>query len=156
MPLEIQTYFLYYIFFSVSEPLPPQNLSLAHVSSRSARVTWDRHPRSIPDGFVVNVTRGLTTRSRYLPDGTLSMYTIRELNPGQHYRLALTAVRNTGHEQIHSVAQHLAFTTSESPEPGEISTVGYSYSHIIVSYICLEFILFFYKQKAWIFMQLFF
>lgn len=100
----------------MSEPLPPQNLSLSHVSSRTARVTWDRHPRSIPDGFVVNVTRGLTTRSRYLPDGTLNMYTIRELNPGQHYRLALTAVRNTGHEQIHSVAQHLAFTTRESQE----------------------------------------
>ncbi|KAI5628308.1 sushi, nidogen and EGF-like domain-containing protein 1 isoform X1, partial [Silurus asotus] len=94
-----------------TKPLPPQNLSLSHVSSSTARVTWDRHPRSIPDGFVVNVTRGLTTRSRYLPDGTLSMYTIRELNPGQHYRLALAAVRNTGDEQIHSVAQHLAFTT---------------------------------------------
>lgn len=65
---------------------------------------------------MVNVTRGLTTRSRYLPDGALSVYTIRELSPGQHYRLALTAVRNTGHEQIHSVAQHLAFTTRETQE----------------------------------------
>lgn len=101
------------IFF-LAEPLPPQNLSLSHVSSSTARVTWDRHPRSISDGFVVNVTRGLTTRSRFLPDGTLSMYTIRELSPGQHYRLALTAVRNTGPEQIHSEAQHLAFTTRES------------------------------------------
>ncbi|XP_053355426.1 sushi, nidogen and EGF-like domain-containing protein 1 isoform X2 [Clarias gariepinus] len=94
-----------------TKPLPPQNLSLSHVSSSTARVTWDRHPRSIPDGFVVNVTRGLTTRSRYLNDGTLSIYTIRDLSPGQHYRLALTAVRNTGQEQIHSAAQHLAFTT---------------------------------------------
>lgn len=105
-----------FLFFPMSEPLPPQNLSLSHVSSSTARVAWDRHPRSIPDGFVVNVTRGLTTRSRYLPDGMLSMYTIRELSPGQHYRLALTAVRNTGHVQIHSVAQHLAFTTCESQE----------------------------------------
>ncbi|XP_060723740.1 sushi, nidogen and EGF-like domain-containing protein 1 isoform X1 [Tachysurus vachellii] len=100
-----------------TKPLPPQNLSLSHVSSSTARVTWDRHPRSISDGFVVNVTRGLTTRSRYLPDGTLSMYTIRELSPGQHYRLALIAVRNTGHEQIHSEAQHLAFTTLPLEEP---------------------------------------
>ncbi|MCJ8729669.1 hypothetical protein PDJAM_G00109160 [Pangasius djambal] len=100
-----------------TKPLPPQNLSLSHVSSSTAQVTWDRHPRSIPDGFVVNVTHGLTTRSRYLPDGTLNMYTIRELSPGQHYRLALTAVRNTGHEQIHSVAQHLAFTTLPLEEP---------------------------------------
>ncbi|KAI4888995.1 hypothetical protein NFI96_019092, partial [Prochilodus magdalenae] len=94
-----------------TRPLPPQNLSLFHVTTTSARVTWDRHPRSILDGFVVNVTRGLNTRSRYLPDGGLGVYTLRDLSPGQHYRLALTAVRNTGEEQIHSVAQHLAFTT---------------------------------------------
>ncbi|XP_076872164.1 LOW QUALITY PROTEIN: sushi, nidogen and EGF-like domain-containing protein 1, partial [Brachyhypopomus gauderio] len=94
-----------------TRPLPPQNLSLSHVTVMSARVSWDRPPRSIPDGFVVNVTRGLSTRSRYLPDGSLGSYTMRDLSPGQHYRLALTAVRNTGQEQIHSVAQHLAFTT---------------------------------------------
>uniref|UniRef100_A0A8B9KIB6 Sushi, nidogen and EGF-like domains 1 n=1 Tax=Astyanax mexicanus TaxID=7994 RepID=A0A8B9KIB6_ASTMX len=97
-----------------TKPLPPQNLSLSYVSTTSARVTWDRHPRSVPDGFVVNVTRGLSTRSRYLPDGALGTYTLRDLSPGQHYRLALTAIRNTGQEQIHSVAQHLAFTTRES------------------------------------------
>ncbi|XP_062853195.1 sushi, nidogen and EGF-like domain-containing protein 1 [Trichomycterus rosablanca] len=100
-----------------TRPLPPQNLSLSHVSSTSARVTWGRHPRSVPDGFVVNVTRGLSTRSRYLPDGTTGTYTIRDLNPGQHYRLALTAVHNTGAEQIHSAAQHLAFTTAPLEEP---------------------------------------
>lgn len=148
----------------MSEPFPPQNLSLSHVSSSTARVTWDRHPRSIPDGFVVNVSRGLTTRSRYLPDGTLSMYTIRELSPGQHYRLALTAVRNTGHEQIHSVAQHLAFTTCETQElatlyvpavyrnwhtywhtwkteDGETATVGALSKTSKSSYICLDWIL---------------
>ncbi|XP_031431396.1 sushi, nidogen and EGF-like domain-containing protein 1 isoform X2 [Clupea harengus] len=94
-----------------TRPLPPQNLSLGHVTDTSAQVSWDRHPRSVPDGFVVNVTRGLNTRSRYLPDGRLGSYTLRELSPGQHYRLALTAVRNTGQEQVHSVPQHLAFTT---------------------------------------------
>ncbi|XP_036426286.1 sushi, nidogen and EGF-like domain-containing protein 1 [Colossoma macropomum] len=94
-----------------TRPLPPQNLSLSHVTTTSAQFTWDRHPRSIPDGFVVNITRGLSMRSRYLPDGGLGTYTLRDLSPGQHYRLALTAVKNTGQEQIHSVAQHLAFTT---------------------------------------------
>ncbi|KAM9479052.1 sushi, nidogen and EGF-like domain-containing protein 1 isoform 1-T1 [Salvelinus alpinus] len=94
-----------------TRPLPPQNLSLSHVTSNSALVTWDPHPRNLPDGFVVNVTRGLSTRSRFLPNGKLETYTLRELSPGQHYHLVLMAVRNTGQEQIHSVPQHLAFTT---------------------------------------------
>ncbi|XP_072540201.1 sushi, nidogen and EGF-like domain-containing protein 1 isoform X2 [Salminus brasiliensis] len=102
-----------------TRPLPPQNLSLSYVTTTSARVTWDRHPRSVPDGFVVNVTRGLSMRSRYLPDGALGTYTLRDLSPGQHYRLALTAVRNTGQEQIHSVAQHLAFTTLPLEQQGK-------------------------------------
>ncbi|XP_029904625.1 sushi, nidogen and EGF-like domain-containing protein 1 [Myripristis murdjan] len=94
-----------------TRPLPPQNLSLSHVTTNSALITWNRHPRNIPDGFVVNVTRGLNTRSRFLPNGKLGSYTLRELTPGQHYYLALTAVKNTGQEQIHSIPQHLAFTT---------------------------------------------
>lgn len=98
---------------SPSGPLPPQNLSLSHVTTNSAQITWSRHPRSIPDGFVVNVTRGLNTRSRFLPNGKLGSYTLRELTPGQHYYVALTSVRNTGQEQIHSRPQHLAFTTCE-------------------------------------------
>uniref|UniRef100_A0A668A7E5 Sushi, nidogen and EGF like domains 1 n=1 Tax=Myripristis murdjan TaxID=586833 RepID=A0A668A7E5_9TELE len=97
-----------------TRPLPPQNLSLSHVTTNSALITWNRHPRNIPDGFVVNVTRGLNTRSRFLPNGKLGSYTLRELTPGQHYYLALTAVKNTGQEQIHSIPQHLAFTTCES------------------------------------------
>ncbi|XP_036374730.1 sushi, nidogen and EGF-like domain-containing protein 1 [Megalops cyprinoides] len=106
-------------------PLPPQNLSLSHVTTTSAQITWDRHPRSLPDGFVVNVTRGLSIRSRYLPSGKTSVYTLRDLTPGQHYRLALTAVRNTDQEQVHSVPQHLAFTTlplEEHPERRERPT----------------------------------
>lgn len=96
-----------------SGPLPPQNLSLSHVTTNSALITWSRHPRHIPDGFVVNVTRGLNTRSRFLPNGKLGSYTVRELTPGQHYYVALTSVKNTGQEHIHSIPQHLAFTTSE-------------------------------------------
>uniref|UniRef100_A0A3B4VL62 Sushi, nidogen and EGF-like domain-containing protein 1 n=1 Tax=Seriola dumerili TaxID=41447 RepID=A0A3B4VL62_SERDU len=96
-----------------TRPLPPQNLSLSHVTTNSALITWSRHPRNVPDGFVVNVTRGLNTRSRFLPNGKLGSYTLRELTPGQHYYVALTSVKNTGQEQIHSVPQHLAFTTCE-------------------------------------------
>uniref|UniRef100_A0A9J8A474 Sushi, nidogen and EGF-like domains 1 n=2 Tax=Cyprinus carpio TaxID=7962 RepID=A0A9J8A474_CYPCA len=98
-----------------TRPLPPQNLSLSHITITSARITWDHHPRNLPDGFVVNITHGLSTRSRYLPDGSLGTYTLRDLTPGQHYRLALTAVRKTGQDNIQSVPQHLAFTTRESP-----------------------------------------
>lgn len=94
-----------------TRPLPPQNLSLSHVNTNSALITWNSHPKNTPDGFVVNVTRGLNTRSRFLPNGKLGSYTLRELTPGQHYYLALTAVKNTGQEQVHSIPQHLAFTT---------------------------------------------
>lgn len=96
-----------------SEPLPPQNLSLTHLTTNSALITWSRHPRHVPDGFVVNVTRGLNTRSRFLPNGKLGSYTLRELTPGQHYHVALMSVKNTGQEQIHSTAQRLSFTTCE-------------------------------------------
>ncbi|XP_047442765.1 sushi, nidogen and EGF-like domain-containing protein 1 isoform X2 [Mugil cephalus] len=94
-----------------TRPLPPQNLTLSHVSPNSALITWSRHPRNIPDGFVVNVTRGLNTRSRFLSNGKLASYTLRELTPGQHYYVALTSVKKAGQEQIHSTPQHLAFTT---------------------------------------------
>uniref|UniRef100_I3KT48 Sushi, nidogen and EGF like domains 1 n=1 Tax=Oreochromis niloticus TaxID=8128 RepID=I3KT48_ORENI len=98
-----------------TRPLPPQNLSLSRVTPNSALITWSRHPRHVSDGFVVNVTRGLNTRSRFLPNGRVGSYTLRELTPGQHYYVALTSVKNTGQEQIHSMPQHLAFTTCELP-----------------------------------------
>ncbi|KAA0713117.1 Sushi, nidogen and EGF-like domain-containing protein 1 [Triplophysa tibetana] len=94
-----------------TRPLPPQNLSLSGITSTSARVTWDRHPQSLPDGFVVNITQGLSIRSRYLPDGSLGTYTLRDLAPGQHCHVALTSVHKTGKDNIESVPQHLAFTT---------------------------------------------
>nr|XP_043900380.1 sushi, nidogen and EGF-like domain-containing protein 1 isoform X1 [Solea senegalensis] len=97
-----------------TRPLPPQNLSLSHVTTNSALITWSRHPRNLPDGFVVNVTRGLNTRSRFLPNGKLGSYTIRELTPGQHYYVVLTSVKNAGQEQMHSIPQQLAFTTLPS------------------------------------------
>ncbi|XP_067085594.1 sushi, nidogen and EGF-like domain-containing protein 1 [Osmerus mordax] len=94
-----------------TRPLPPQNLSLSHVTTNSAHITWDRPPVNLPDGFVVNVTRGLNTRSRFLASGRLGAYTLRDLSPSQHYHLVLTAVTNTGPGQLHSLPQHLAFTT---------------------------------------------
>lgn len=94
-----------------SGPHPPENLSLSHVTPNSALITWTRHPRHVPDGFVINVTRGLNTRSRFLPNGKLGSYTLRELTPGQHYNVALMSVKNTGHQQIHSIPQRLSFTT---------------------------------------------
>ncbi|TRZ01643.1 hypothetical protein DNTS_012302 [Danionella cerebrum] len=116
-----------------TRPLPPQNLSLSHITSTSARITWDYHPQSPPDGFVVNITRGQSTRSRFLPDGTLGMYIFRDLVPRQHYRLALTALRKTQQDNIQSVPQHLAFTTlpvvksqsrGDSPQRGQNNQLG--------------------------------
>ncbi|XP_024857944.1 sushi, nidogen and EGF-like domain-containing protein 1 isoform X2 [Kryptolebias marmoratus] len=94
-----------------TRPHPPQNLSLSHVTSNSAMITWSRHPRNIPDGFVINVTRGLNTRSRFLPNGKLGSYTLRELTPEQQYYVAVASVKKIEQEQIHSTPQHLAFTT---------------------------------------------
>ncbi|XP_023196029.1 sushi, nidogen and EGF-like domain-containing protein 1 isoform X3 [Xiphophorus maculatus] len=101
-----------------TRPYPPQNLSLSHVTPNSALITWSRHPRHVPDGFVINVTRGLNTRSRFLPNGKLGSYTLRELTPGHHYYVALMSVKNTGQEQIHSIPQHLSFTTCQTWEEG--------------------------------------
>uniref|UniRef100_A0A3B3QTF5 Sushi, nidogen and EGF like domains 1 n=1 Tax=Paramormyrops kingsleyae TaxID=1676925 RepID=A0A3B3QTF5_9TELE len=95
-----------------TRPSPPQNFSLAHVAATSARVTWDSDSRNLPDGFVVNVTWGLNMRSRYLPSGNVGSYVVHDLVPGQHYQLALTAVYNTDHQQIHSLPLNLAFQTS--------------------------------------------
>ncbi|KAF3835743.1 hypothetical protein F7725_028301 [Dissostichus mawsoni] len=79
-----------------TRPLPPQNLSLSHVTTNSALITWSRYPRNVPDGFVVNVTRGLNTRSRFLPNGKLGSYTLRELTPGQQYHVAVTSPQDLG------------------------------------------------------------
>uniref|UniRef100_A0A3Q2P5H2 Sushi, nidogen and EGF like domains 1 n=1 Tax=Fundulus heteroclitus TaxID=8078 RepID=A0A3Q2P5H2_FUNHE len=107
-----------------TRPYPPQNLSLSHVTPNAALITWSRHPRHVSDGFVINVTRGLNTRSRFLPNGKLGSYTLRELTPGQHYYVALMSVKNTGHEQIHSIPQHLSFTTCELPSRFLLSLEG--------------------------------
>uniref|UniRef100_A0A8C5N809 Sushi, nidogen and EGF-like domain-containing protein 1 n=1 Tax=Gouania willdenowi TaxID=441366 RepID=A0A8C5N809_GOUWI len=96
-----------------TRPLPPQNLTVSHLKSTVALITWSRQLAHTPDGFVVNLTRGLNTRSRFLPDGTLGSYTLRELAPGQAYSVALTSVRNNGQDQIHSTPQYLTFTTCE-------------------------------------------
>ncbi|KAM6963106.1 sushi, nidogen and EGF-like domain-containing protein 1 [Aplochiton taeniatus] len=116
-----------------TRPLPPQNLSLSHVTANSAVLTWERHPRHFPDGFVVNVTRGLNTRSRFLANGQLGSYRLWELTPGQQYHLAMTSVINRGQEQIHSAAQHLALTTVPmEPRWGrrERPTLGGQGSHV--------------------------
>lgn len=92
-------------------PLSPKNLSISQVTTNSALITWDRQGALMTDGFVVNVTRGFNTRSRFLPNGKLSSHTLRELAPGQHYHVTLTAVKKAGQEQLHSAPQRLSFTT---------------------------------------------
>ncbi|KAG2462125.1 SNED1 protein, partial [Polypterus senegalus] len=99
-----------------TKPLPPQNFSMAFITMTTAQVTWNQPHTGFLDGYVVNITSGHTTKSRYLPNRRMTSYTVRDLSPMQQYRLALTAVINTDHEQLHSAPMYLNFTTMQSDE----------------------------------------
>ncbi|XP_028650648.1 sushi, nidogen and EGF-like domain-containing protein 1 isoform X1 [Erpetoichthys calabaricus] len=99
-----------------TRPLPPQNFSMAFITMTTAQVTWNQPHTGFLDGYVINITFGHTTKSRYLPNRRMTSYTVRDLSPMQQYRLALTAVINTDHEQLHSAPMYLNFTTMQSDE----------------------------------------
>ncbi|XP_058846070.1 sushi, nidogen and EGF-like domain-containing protein 1 isoform X3 [Acipenser ruthenus] len=99
-----------------TRPLAPLNMSLSFITATTAQITWERPLIGSLDGYVINVTSSRTTKSRYLPNGKMSSYTVRELSPGLQYRLSLTAVRSTDHEQLHSDPLRLNITTMLSDE----------------------------------------
>lgn len=66
------------------------------------------------EGYIINVTTAQSVKSRYVPNGKLVSYTVRDLLPGQRYRLSVTAVQNTEQGQVHSEPMHLYVTTCES------------------------------------------
>lgn len=109
---------------------------LSHVTTNSALITWSRQLTHVPDGFVVNVTRGLNTRSRFLPNGKLASYTLRELTPGQHYHVTLTSVKTVGQEQIHSAPQRLAFATCK--REGNCQDVPISSCRLLTLLLCFS------------------
>ncbi|XP_027622797.1 sushi, nidogen and EGF-like domain-containing protein 1 [Tupaia chinensis] len=96
-----------------TRPLPPANLTASRVTANSAHVVWDAPgPAASLEAYVINVTTGQSTRSRYIPRGQLAAHTVRDLLPGRQYQLSVTAVRGTEHGQLHSEPAHLDITTA--------------------------------------------
>lgn len=94
-------------------PLPPQNLTASRITPTSVSVTWEQPPAGAVEGYIINVTTLQSVKSRYVPNGKLASYTVRDLLPAQRYRLSVTAVQNTEQGQVHSEPIHLYVTTRE-------------------------------------------
>ncbi|KAM9085432.1 sushi, nidogen and EGF-like domain-containing protein 1 isoform 7-T9 [Megaptera novaeangliae] len=96
-----------------TRPLPPANLTAARVTATSAHVVWDAPTRGTSlEAYVINVTTSQSTKSRYVPNGRLASYTVRDLMPGRRYQLSVTAVQSAGGDQLHSEPAHLYIITS--------------------------------------------
>uniref|UniRef100_A0A8C0EG29 Sushi, nidogen and EGF like domains 1 n=1 Tax=Bubo bubo TaxID=30461 RepID=A0A8C0EG29_BUBBB len=95
----------------VEGPLPPQNLTASRVTATSVSMAWEQPPAGAVEGYIINVTTAQSVKSRYVPNGKLVSYTVRDLLPGQRYRLSVTAVQNTEQGQVHSEPIHLYVTT---------------------------------------------
>lgn len=74
-------------------------------------MAWEQPPFGTVDGYIINVTTAQSIKSRYVPNGKLVSYTVRDLLPGQRYHLSLTAVQNTEQGQVHSEPIHLYVNT---------------------------------------------
>uniref|UniRef100_A0A8D0F6F8 Sushi, nidogen and EGF like domains 1 n=1 Tax=Strix occidentalis caurina TaxID=311401 RepID=A0A8D0F6F8_STROC len=94
-----------------TRPLPPQNLTASRVTATSVSMAWEQPPAGAVEGYIINVTTAQSVKSRYVPNGKLVSYTVRDLLPGQRYRLSVTAVQNTEQGQVHSEPIHLYVTT---------------------------------------------
>ncbi|XP_045875587.1 sushi, nidogen and EGF-like domain-containing protein 1 isoform X6 [Meles meles] len=96
-----------------TRPLPPANLTAARVTATSAHVVWDTPtPSTLLEAYVINVTTSQSTKSRYIPNGRLTSYTVRDLLPGQRYQLSVTAVQSAEGDQLHSEPAYLYIITS--------------------------------------------
>ncbi|XP_029081207.1 sushi, nidogen and EGF-like domain-containing protein 1 isoform X7 [Monodon monoceros] len=96
-----------------TRPLPPANLTAARVTATSAHVVWDAPtPGTSLEAYVINVTTSQSSKSRYVPNGRLVSYTVRDLRPGRRYQLSVTAVQSAGGDQLHSEPAHLYIITS--------------------------------------------
>ncbi|XP_015726542.1 sushi, nidogen and EGF-like domain-containing protein 1 isoform X3 [Coturnix japonica] len=94
-----------------TRPLPPHNLTASRVTPTSVSMTWEQPPTGAVEGYIINVTTAQSVKSRYVPNGKLASYTVRDLLPMQRYRLSVTAVQNTEQGQVHSEPIHLYVTT---------------------------------------------
>lgn len=57
------------------------------------------------------MTTSQSSKSRYVPNGRLVSYTVRDLRPGRRYQLSVTAVQSAGGDQLHSEPAHLYIIT---------------------------------------------
>ncbi|EMP28630.1 Sushi, nidogen and EGF-like domain-containing protein 1, partial [Chelonia mydas] len=94
-----------------TRPLPPRNLTASRVSATSVYMTWDQPLAGSVEGYIINVTTNQSIKSRYVPNGKLSSYMVRDLLPGQRYRLSMTAIQNTEQGQGHSEPAHVYILT---------------------------------------------
>lgn len=78
-------------------------------------MAWEQPPTGAVEGYIINVTTAQSVKSRYVPNGKLVSYTVRDLVPGQWYRLSVAAVQNTEQGQVHSEPIHVYVTTCECP-----------------------------------------
>lgn len=77
-------------------------------------MVWDTPAPGISlEAYVINVTTSQSTKSRYIPNGKLVSYTVRDLLPGRRYQLSVTAVQSTEQGQLHSEPAHLYIITCE-------------------------------------------
>ncbi|KAM8787743.1 sushi, nidogen and EGF-like domain-containing protein 1 [Rhynchonycteris naso] len=96
-----------------TRPLPPANLTATRVTATSAHVTWGSPPPGTSlEAYIINVTTSQSTKSRFVPNGRLVSYTVRDLVPGRRYQLSVTAVQSTEGDQLHSEPAHLYIITS--------------------------------------------
>lgn len=94
-------------------PLPPSNLSAVLVTTSTVHLNWDTPPVDSVDGYTLNVTHNHSTKSRYVPNGKMTSYTVRDLQPGQRYRITVTALRNTPHGPVNSDPKTLRIQTGK-------------------------------------------
>lgn len=77
-------------------------------------MVWDTPSPGISlEAYVINVTTSQSTKSRYIPNGKLVSYTVRDLMPSRRYQLSVTAVQSTEQGQLHSEPAHLYIITCE-------------------------------------------
>uniref|UniRef100_A0A8B9IB86 Sushi, nidogen and EGF like domains 1 n=1 Tax=Anser brachyrhynchus TaxID=132585 RepID=A0A8B9IB86_9AVES len=97
-----------------TEDHPSESLATApfHVWTSDKLLPFrDSPPAGAVEGYIINVTTLQSVKSRYVPNGKLASYTVRDLLPAQRYRLSVTAVQNTEQGQVHSEPIHLYVTT---------------------------------------------
>ncbi|XP_013927868.1 PREDICTED: sushi, nidogen and EGF-like domain-containing protein 1 [Thamnophis sirtalis] len=93
-----------------TRPPSPRNLTASRVLPTSVQMTWEQPLVGSLEGYIINVSTSQSVKSRYVPNGKLFSYTVRDLNPGQRYRLSVMAVQNTDQGQVMSEPAQLYIT----------------------------------------------